>query len=196
MKRYRLCIVIVCATLLVSSCKTWMDVMYKDYNVCTDLEIYHNMDWSKNFYVVDSIPFDTTNYQVIYNEKAGLQYFYVSKKYLESHQKYDDYTLLKAKFSILQFCLSWDNYQREEQKDEIAPSFEPFYGTTNDPSWQTFHFSDPPTFLRVYIVRGDCFNFGTRMGLDTYKRAYHFPQTRANYKVVVPVWSNISFVPD
>ena len=78
---------------------------------------------------------------------------------------------------------------KEYFNDEHFPKkFEESRTSIND-EWTVLHFQQPPTFLKVYLIKGNVYD--TRFGsavIDAAFATYNFPDMNAFYKVVVPVW--------
>lgn len=186
------------------SCSHYFHQTYDEYRyICDNRKTQEGIRF---VYLVDSIPFDTVNFQVIYKHTISYKLFYVSKDFVRKHhKKIKEKDVLKEKYPIFTpgFAKWVDNnteFRRKEPyikqainkdyfEDEYFPdNFEESLTPIND-EWVVRHFHQPPTFLKVYLIRGDVYDtlFGTAV-IDASFPMYRFPDMNAFYKVVVPVW--------
>lgn len=189
--------------LCIYSCYDWFPQTHDEYRYIVDNRKTH--EGIRFVYLVDSIPFDTVNFQVIYKHTIPYMLFYVSKDFIKKHhKKIKEKDVFKEDFPIFTpgFAKRVDGNRfkgeepyikqainKEYFNDEHFPdNFKESRTPIND-EWVVRHFHQPPTFLKVYLIRGDVYD--TRFGsavIDADFPMYRFPDMNAFYKVVVPVW--------
>lgn len=185
--------------MLFVSCGTVKNhVRRKHFTCCPEPEMYRNSDWTKNFYVVDSIPFDSAHYEIVEHIRGGFR-FYVPKGYIEKHRRATDYTLLKEKFAIFGAAQgNMHTYTGLKYTDEKTPEYimrkypnsEHIKRTHKRLSrYRIWKYDVIATYLRVYMVRGDCYNQVVHSSFE-FIWPLRFPDETAYYKVVIPVWSD------
>ena len=169
----------------------------KDLDAMRAFYSYVNPDGTKNVYIVDSVLLDSNEQVLIYSPKTK-KCFVVSKSLYEQVKTIKDNVILKESGSFV-FRWSFANGRNAsflgfEAKDE-NPSGHKFvkngsYCSKGD--YDVYEFDAQPLFLRVYIVRGDVLNYMDN-NTNEYKSPYRisFPEPRAFYKVVVPVWKTL-----
>lgn len=183
-------IVIMCLCIL--SCNEKYTMPYKDIDRI--IHTYKNVDGTRNFHLVDSIPFDSSKFVVV-STKEYTKYFFVSKDYLKEHKQIRDKEVFDSNFGVFQVDFaSWTDrkyfgyYHKDEAYHSGAYTFCPLGG--NYQGWDKVYFNIPPAFFRVYLARGEEYNvlYGMTTIDGPSHRPYFFPDRKGYYKIYVPVW--------
>lgn len=143
-----------------------------------------NKDGSKIIYLVDSIPYDSANFTIIGNPNELRQYFYIPNDYLKGKRKIKEKDIIKKTNTILKFQFSRLSVKDDDEyyPDVIRRRW------FNEEGWFKYYFTVPPSYLRVFMMRGIDYNVLYCNNLDARWVPYKFPYKYAYYKIVVPVW--------
>lgn len=195
MKNFYL-IIFVCLSLVSCRDKNLLPYSIADYRTIDRIvHVPTNYDGTRNFYLVDSIAFDSTKFEVVVRKDQSL-YFFLSKDYLKKHQKIEDKEVFDAHYGVFEIDFAKfgrDKYLGCYNKDEKYPASDAtsLYPLEGHSGWYRMHFNLPPAFFRVYLARALEFYVLYEMpGFDTnyYHRPYMFPDRSGYYRVYVPVW--------
>ena len=141
-----------------------------------------NPDYSQYVYVIDSIPYDSINFSIIYN-RTNHKGFYVSNDFLKKHRKIKDSDVLDENFAIYKSGMS-DSWLGLSYEDEYLPQ-RPTYVKFND-EWDIMK-AHGLEYFRMYLIRGDVFNIEHTQVMDANNSPYLFPYRSGYYRIVSPV---------
>lgn len=177
--------------LCILSCKDYT-MPYKDLDRI--FHTYKNVDGTRKFHLVDSIPYDSTEF-VIVGKREHTKFFFLSKDYLMKHKRIKDKEVFDSNFGVFQIDFAnwgykkyFGYYHKDEAYHYGADTLCPLEG--NYQGWEKVYFNKLPTFIRVYLARGEEFNalYGMYVMDGPPHRPYFFPDPKGYYKVYVPVW--------
>lgn len=190
------------STIILTSCQNVKYLSYnslksEDFSAMEAFYSYVNPDGTKNAYIVDSIQYQPNDYVIIYSPATKRQ-FIVSKSCYSKNRKLTDKALLDdPRTSIFRWYFARGNNEsyigfRAKDENDFNRKLVRDTEFSSKDGYDVYDFEDYPIFLRVYMVRGDIYNYMNNR-TNEYKSPFRidFPDPRGYYKVVVPIWNNI-----
>lgn len=171
------------------SCNAVTGLNYQDYTHLSENK--QEVDMSKYVYYVDSIPYDSDHF-VILSQQQKQWHFYVHEAFLTKNKKIKDNCLCAGKYSIMEFSTIYafgEEYGFARFEESSSKPSDCFYTISelND-GWSVLSFKSKPSYLRLYLIRGDFLTFMRQAVFDGDGWIYNMNNKESYYKVVVPVW--------
>lgn len=154
-------------------------------------------DMSQYIYLVDTISYDSINFCILNRSGFLNGNYYVQKSFLINRKKIREKDIINSNYPIFLFyfwhdideygCKIFEDYNSNEPVDLYQQ-----YAVNDE--WIVFNMKLKPSFLRVYMIRGDFLKFLHQYIWDS-GPFYDFKccNKHAYYKVVVPAWKEMKY---
>lgn len=173
--------------LLLTSCKTPQRLSDNEYLhlICNKQEV----DSTKYIYLVDTISFDSVNFCLLAKEREH-KGFYVHKSFLTKHKTIKDKDIINENYPIFLWDLiGYEGYGCAIFYDYNSGVPNNYKNVAISDGWIVKEMKVKPSFMRVYMMRGD-FLLLLFCKIDgPYYGPFRFPiNKKTYYKVLVPAW--------
>ncbi|MBO4664049.1 MAG: hypothetical protein J5663_06510, partial [Bacteroidaceae bacterium] len=168
-----------------------------DFNTIESFYSMENPNRTKNVYIVDSVIFDPDFFHVIWSDDPK-QSFVIPKYLYNKRGNLKDKTLLQDPNTMI-FCWTFSVGHNSDYLGYMATdenrSGHSLIKNNQFPirnGFGVYDFNSKPLFLRVYMVRGDVYNYlrSNQTNSDDSPYRISFPSLRSFYKVAVPIWED------
>ena len=171
---------------------------YDHYWMRVTKEVYENTDGSKTVYLVDSLYLNPSEYTLVQSESNWHTFLLPDSIYKNKRRLTLKFILNSSDCYIVHKSM-WFFTNRNPDAIQIfkedyyysPPTIAlPFDGNEKKGDFQTVKFEYPPTYYRLFLIRGDVFNIGTSKTQPPIYLPIRFPNEKSFYKLLIPVWDN------
>lgn len=155
----------------------------KDNELVDEYFNYFNKNFKLNCFI-DTLAYDSTRYTLI-GKPSNYKYFLIPKDLLKKGIKEKELFRQGCPIVLFPHFLPGCNYVVTENIDHPTVCYT---GKTFN-GWRELKFIVPPRVLKYFLIRGDKYLYDFCCSPDYGLVPYEFPDKRAYYRVIQPVWT-------